>query len=68
MRKKIVNVVMFLAVLAAALGMTLYAGNNAMSVLIYNFIFLGIIAVIYLVGLIGGMFRTGRNVQNAGKS
>ena len=53
MKKKIVNVVMFLVVLAAALGMTLYAGNNAVSVLIYNFIFLGIIAVIYLVAQIG---------------
>ena len=45
MKKKIVNVVLFLAVLAAALGMTFYVGNNAMSVLLYNFIFLGIIAV-----------------------
>ena len=42
MRKKIMNVVLFLAVLAAALGMTLYVGNSAASVLIYNFIFLGI--------------------------
>ena len=37
MRKKIMNVVLFLAVLAAALGMTLYVGNSAASVLIYNF-------------------------------
>ena len=57
MKKKIVNVVLFLAVLAAALGMTFYVGNNAMSVLLYNFIFLGIIAVVYVVGLFGGMFR-----------
>ena len=57
MRKKIMNVVLFLAVLAAALGMTLYVGNSAASVLIYNFIFLGIIAVVYIVGLLGGMFR-----------
>ena len=53
MRKKIMNVVLFLAVLAAALGMTLYVGNSAASVLIYNFIFLGIIAVVYIVGLLG---------------
>ena len=39
MRKKIMNVVLFLAVLAAALGLTLYVGNSAASVLIYNFIF-----------------------------
>ena len=54
MKKKIVNVVLFLAVLAAALGMTFYVGNNAMSVLLYNFVFLGIIAVVYVVGLFGG--------------
>ena len=53
MKKKIVNVVLFLAVLAAALGMTFYVGNNAMSVLLYNFVFLGIIAVVYVVGLFG---------------
>lgn len=29
MRKKIMNVVLFLAVFAAALGMTLYVGNSA---------------------------------------
>ena len=29
MRKKIMNVVLFLAVLAAALGMTLYVGKRA---------------------------------------
>ena len=57
MKKKIVNVVLFLAVLAAALGMTFYVGNNAMSVLLYNYVFLGIIAVVYVVGLFGGMFR-----------
>lgn len=82
MKKKIVNVVLFLAVLAAALGITFYVGNNAMSVLLYNFVFLGIIAVVYVVGLFGGMFRmnrlaqslggcgtgTGRYVQDAGKS
>ena len=66
MRKKIVNVGLFLAVLAAALGMTLYVGNSAVSVLIYNFIFLGIIAVVYVVGLIGGMFRMNRLSQALG--
>ena len=66
MRKKIVNVVLFLAVLAAALGMTFYVGNSAVSVLLYNFIFLGIIAVVYVVGLIGGMFRMNRLSQALG--
>ena len=82
MKKKIVNVVLFLAVLAAALGMTFYVGNNAMSVLLYNFVFLGIIAVVYVVGLFGRNVPdeqtctvawrcgtgTGRYVQDAGKS
>lgn len=63
MRKKIVNVVLFIAVLAAALGITIYAGNNAISVLVYNFIFLGIIVAVYAVGMIGGMFRMNRLSQ-----
>ena len=66
MKKKIVNVVLCLAVLAAAFGMTFYVGNNAMSVLLYNFIFLGIIAVVYVVGLFGGMFRMNRLAQSLG--
>lgn len=66
MKKKIVNVVLFLAVLAAAFGMTFYVGNNAMSVLLYNFVFLGIIAVVYVVGLFGGMFRMNRLAQSLG--
>ena len=42
MKKKIVNVVLFLAVLAAAVAMTLYVGQGAVSVMVYNFIFLGV--------------------------
>lgn len=64
MRKKIVNVVLFIAVLAAALGMTVYVGNNAVSVLVYNFIFLGIIVAVYVVGMIGGMLRMNRLAQS----
>ncbi|MBU5480074.1 MotA/TolQ/ExbB proton channel family protein [Blautia sp. MSJ-19] len=63
MKKKIANVALFLLVLAAALGMTLYVGNNAMSVLVYNFVFLAIIAVVYVIGLFGGMFRMNRLSQ-----
>ena len=36
MKKKIVNVVLFLAVLAAAVAMTLYVGQGAVSVMVYN--------------------------------
>ena len=57
MRKKVLNVMLFLAVVAAAVGMTLYVGRGAASILIYNFCFLGIMAVIYIAGMFGGMFR-----------
>ena len=51
------NVMLFLAVVAAAVGMTLYVGRGAASILIYNFCFLGIMAVTYIAGMFGGMFR-----------
>ena len=57
MRKKVLNVMFFLAVVAAAVGMTLYVGRGAASILIYNFCFLGIMAVTYIAGMFGGMFR-----------
>ena len=57
MGKKITNVVLFLAVLAAAIGITIYVGQGAAGVMLYNFVFLGIMVLIYLVGLIGGMFQ-----------
>ena len=57
MGKKIVNVVLFLAVVAAAVGMTIYTGKGAASVMVYNFVFLGVMVLIYLSGMIGGMFK-----------
>ncbi|MDO4305638.1 MAG: MotA/TolQ/ExbB proton channel family protein [Eubacteriales bacterium] len=57
MGKKIVNIILFLAVLAAAVGMTIYVGQGATGVMIYNFVFLGIMVILYLAGMIGGMFR-----------
>lgn len=57
MRKKIVNVLLFLIVLAASIAMTVYVGQGATGVMIYNFIFLGVMAAIFVAGLIGGMFR-----------
>ena len=57
MRKKALNVILFLAVVIAAVGMTLYVGRGAASILVYNFCFLGIMAVAYAVGMFGGMFR-----------
>ena len=42
MGKKVVNVVLFLTVVAAAVGMTIYTGKGAASVMVYNFVFLGV--------------------------
>lgn len=60
MGKKILNTFLFLIVLAAAIGMTLYVGQGAKSVLIYNFAFLAVMVAAYLIGLFGGMFRMNR--------
>lgn len=57
MGKKVVNVVLFLAVVAAAVGMTIYTGKGAASVMVYNFVFFGVMVLIYLSGMIGGMFK-----------
>ena len=57
MRKKIVSVLLFLAVLAAAAAMTVYVGKGAPSVMLYNFIFLAVMTAIYAAGLFAGMFR-----------
>lgn len=57
MRKKALNVILFLAVVIAAVGMTLYVGHGAASILVYNFCFLGIMVIAYAVGMFGGMFR-----------
>ncbi|MDC7289715.1 MotA/TolQ/ExbB proton channel family protein [Blautia schinkii] len=57
MGKKITNVLLFIAVLAAAVGITVYVGQGAASVMIYNFVFLGVMVLIYLAGMIGGMFK-----------
>ena len=57
MRKKVINVALFLLVLASAAAMTIYVGKGAPGVMIYNFIFLGVMTAIYVAGLAGGMFR-----------
>ena len=57
MRKKALNVILFLAVVIAAVGMTLYVGRGAASILVYNFCFLGIMVIIYAVGLFAGLYR-----------
>ena len=57
MGKRIMNTVLFLAVLGGFIAMTLITGKGSVSTMTYNFVFLAIMAVIYLVGLFGGMFR-----------
>ena len=57
MGKKIMNTVLFLAVLGGCIAMTLLTGRDSVSTMAYNFAFLAIMAVIYLAGLFGGVFR-----------
>lgn len=57
MGKKVTNVLLFCAVVLAAVGLTAYVGQGASGMLIYNFVFLGIMVVIYLAGMFGGMFK-----------
>ena len=57
MGKKIMNALIFLIVLGACIVMTVYIGKGSVSTMTYNFVFLGIMTVLYLAGLFMGMFR-----------
>ena len=57
MSKKILNLLAFLAVLAGCIAMTVFIGKGSVSTMIYNFVFLAIMTVLYLAGMLGGMFR-----------
>ena len=57
MGKKFMNTVLFLAVAAAAAMLTAYVGKGSGNVLFYNFAFLGIMVLIYAVGLFAGLYR-----------
>ena len=57
MGKKFMNTVLFLAVAAAAATLTAYVGKGSGNVLFYNFAFLGIMVLIYAVGLFAGLYR-----------
>ncbi|MBP3899956.1 MAG: MotA/TolQ/ExbB proton channel family protein [Blautia sp.] len=68
MGKKLVNLLLFLLVTAACIAMTWFIGQNQPAVMLYNFIFLGVMVVLYLAGMFGGMFRmddVGRALQRA---
>lgn len=69
MGKKIFGNLLFIAVLAACVGMTLLiGGKGATSTIIYNFVFLAIMVVLYFAGLIGGFFRMGGLEQDFRKA
>ena len=57
MSKKILNLLAFLAVLAGCIAMTVFTGKGSVSTMIYNFVFLAIMTVLYLAGMLSGMFR-----------
>ena len=53
MKKKITHSVLFVAVLAGTTALTLFAGRGNLSSTIYNFVFLAVIAVLYLIAMFG---------------
>lgn len=57
MSKKVLNLLAFLVVLAGCIAMTVFTGKGSVSTMIYNFAFLAIMTVLYLAGMLGGMFR-----------
>ncbi len=57
MGKKILNLLLFLLITAGLVVMTLFFGREQKSVMLYNFCFLGAMAVLYMAGMLGGMFR-----------
>lgn len=58
MGKKIWNLVLFLAVVGVCAGLTLYLGQGtSKSMMIFNFSFLGVMVVLYLIGMIGGIWK-----------
>ena len=57
MGKKLINMLFFLLVAAGCVLMTIYVGKGNYNVMLYNFVFMGIMVMIYLAGMFGGMFR-----------
>ena len=57
MGKKLLHLLLFLLITAACVGITLFIGGNQFDVMIYNFVFMGIMVVLYMAGMFGGMFR-----------
>ena len=57
MGKKITNMLLFFAVLGGCIAMTVFTGKDSVSTMIYNLAFLAVMVVIYLAGMLAGMFR-----------
>ncbi len=57
MGKKFTNLLFFLLVAGGSAALTFYIGKDQPGVVLYNFIFLGIMVIIYMIGMFGGMYR-----------
>lgn len=67
MGRKVRDFLLFLLVLAAAVVLTFFVSQGADNrIMIYNFVFLGVIVLIYLAGMFGGMFRMNTLAESIG--
>lgn len=57
MGKKIRSILLFLLVAVLCAGLTLYLGQGISGMVIYNLVFLMLIIIIYVVAMVGGMWR-----------
>ncbi|MDO5422520.1 MAG: MotA/TolQ/ExbB proton channel family protein [Eubacteriales bacterium] len=68
MGRKVFGWVLFGGVLGAGIALTLYVGQGATSMLIYNFVFLGIMVLISLGGIIGGFMPMNKLETSFGRA
>lgn len=57
MGRKAANLILFFIVVLASAGLTFFVGRDAYMMMIYNFVFLFMMVILYLIGTFGGMFR-----------
>lgn len=57
MGKKVMNILLFFVVILAGAGLTVYVGQDARGMMIYNFVFLAVMSALFLAGMFGGLFR-----------
>ena len=63
MRHKITDKILFVLVVGLSIGFTWFVSGGISTTLIYNFVFLGIMILIYLFGLISGFGKMNRYEQ-----